>query len=191
MYNKFLPKFKVVEINNMAALRMGHVIAQNAIDKENIRLEDKSGYKYLENGVMVGLGLDGKIANYDPAKHAQPMLVFTEELIAGPFYSLDQYAEEVGADDVYPRCLPLYLGDTFTTNNIDGYSEAPEFVFANGDYGIRADGLIVKAEEEKYAMFRGVACKLPAGQAAVELQVINVKAEVAPESAAAEEEVGE
>ena len=57
MYNKFLPKFKVVEINNMAALRMGHVIAQNAIDKENIRLEDKSGYKYLENGVIVGLGI--------------------------------------------------------------------------------------------------------------------------------------
>lgn len=181
MYNKFLPKFKVVEINNMAALRMGHVIAQNAIDKENIRLEDKSGYKYLENGVIVGLGVDSKIANYDAAKHAQPMLVFTEELIAGPFYSLDQFAEEVGADDVYPRCLPLYLGDTFTTDNVK--------VVEDGLYGIEAgSGLICKAGQEAQAMFRGVACKLPAGQNAVELQVINVKAELVP---AAEEEDGE
>lgn len=181
MYNKFLPKFKVVEINNMAALRMGHVIAQNAIDKENIRLAGKGeneAYKYLENGVIVGLGVDGKIANYDSAKHAQPMLVFTEELIAGPFYSLDQFAEEVGADDVYPRCLPLYLGDTFTTDNVK--------VVEDGLYGIEAgSGLICKAGSNAQAMFRGVACKLPAGQDAVELQVINVKAELVP---AAEEE---
>lgn len=181
MYNKFLPNFKVVEINNMAALRMGHVIAQNAIDKENIRLVGKGenkAYKYLENGVIVGLGVDGKIANYDSAKHAQPMLVFTEELIAGPFYSLDQFAEEVGADDVYPRCLPLYLGDTFTTDNVK--------VVEDGLYGIEANsGLICKAGSNAQAMFRGVACKLPAGQDAVELQVINVKAELVP---AAEEE---
>lgn len=185
MYNKFLPKFKVVEINNMAALRMGHVIAQNAIDKENIRLTEKGeneAYKYLENGVIVGLGVDGKIANYDPAKHAQPMLVFTEELIAGPFYSLDQFAEEVGADDVYPRCLPLYLGDTFTTDNVK--------VVENGLYGIEAgSGLICKAGPNAQAMFRGVACKLPAGQNAVELQVINVKADLVPVTE--EEEDGE
>jgi hypothetical protein len=184
MYNKFLPKFKVVEINNMAALRMGHVIAQNAIDKENIRLTGKGeneAYKYLENGVIVGLGVDGKIANYDSAKHAQPMLVFTEELIAGPFYSLDQFAEEVGADDVYPRCLPLYLGDTFTTDNVK--------VVEDGLYGIEAgSGLICKAGQDTQAMFRGVACKLPAGQNAVELQVINVNAALVP---AAEEEDGE
>ena len=179
MYNKFLPKFKVVEINNMAALRMGHVIAQNAIDKENIRLENKSGYKYLENGVIVGLGMDGKIANYD-GKQAQPMLVFTEELIAGPFYSLDQFSEEVrDNEDVYPRCLPLYLGDTFTTNNIEGYSEESTFKFQDGAYGVNDKGLIVKVESDAAeAMFRGVACKLPAGQAAVELQVINAKASV-------------
>jgi hypothetical protein len=187
MYNKFLPKFKVVEINNMAALRMGHVIAQNAIDKENIRLVGKGeseAYKYLENGVIVGLGVDGKIANYDSAKHAQPMLVFTEELIAGPFYSLDQFAEEVELEgaDVYPRCLPLYLGDTFTTDNVK--------VVEDGLYGIEAgSGLICKAGQEAQAMFRGVACKLPAGQNAVELQVINVKADLVP--ATEEEEDGE
>ena len=109
------------------------------------------------------------------------MLVFTEELIAGPFYSLDQFAEEVGAYDVYHRCLPLYLGDTFTTDNVK--------VVEDGLYGIEAgSGLICKAGPNTQAMFRGVACKLPAGQNAVELQVINVKAELVP---AAEEEDGE
>jgi hypothetical protein len=187
MKYQFLPKFKIVEINNMASLRMGHVIAQNkaAANIACVSFDDNAGnaVKFLENGIIVGLGKDGLIANYKPEEHAQPMLVFTEELIEGPLYSLDQYAEVIGVDGVYPRCLPLYLGDTFTTDNVK--------VVEDGLYGIEAgSGLICKAGQEAQAMFRGVACKLPAGQNAVELQVINVNAALVP-VAEEEEEDGE
>lgn len=167
MKYQFLPKFKIVEINNMASLRMGHVIAQNkaAADIASVSFDDNAGnvVKFLENGIIVGLGQDGLIANYKPEDHAQPMLVFTEELIEGPLYSLDQYAEVIGADGVYPRCLPLYLGDTFTTNNYKGTA-------ADG-FAKVVDGYItIQAEADEATMFIAKKCLLPAGQTAVELQ---------------------
>lgn len=176
MNYQFLPKFKVVEINNMAALRMGHVIAQNKAAND-IAVKEVSGVKFLENGIIVGLGADGKIANYDPALHAQPMLVFNEELIEGPLYSLDNFAERVDAvDGVYPRCLPLYLGDTFTTDNIAGSIE-------NGFYKVVAGKLTYEAIKSDATMFIGKVTTLPAGQNAVELQyfkpaTVTVAAEV-------------
>ena len=168
MKYQFLPKFKIVEINNMAALRMGHVIAQNkaASDIACVSFdnnEDKA-VKFLENGIIVGLGKDGLIANYNPELHAQPMLVFTEELIEGPLYSLDQYAEVIDENNgVYPRCLPLYLGDTFTTNNFKGTAADGFAKVANGYISIQA-------EADNETMFIAKKCLLPAGQVAVELQ---------------------
>lgn len=168
MKYQFLPRFKVVEINNMAALRMGHVIAQNkaASDIKTVSFTNNESQtvKFLENGIIVGLGKDGLIANYDPAKHAQPMLVFTEELIEGPLFSLDQYAEPVDeASGVYPRCLPLYLGDTFTTNQFSGA--------ASDGYGKVVNGVInVTSAEDDACMFIVKKTTLPAGQTAIEVQ---------------------
>lgn len=168
MNYQFLPKFKIVEINNMAALRMGHIIAQNkaAAEIACVSFNNNAGVacKFLENGIIVGLGSDGLVANYDPAKHAQPMLVFNEELISGPLYSLDQYAEPIVNGVVYPRCLPLYLGDTFTTNNVaDG-------VFEDG-FAKVVNGVVVYQETaDESTMFIAKKANLPAGQAALELQ---------------------
>ena len=126
LYN-LLPNFKIVEINNVAALRMGHVIAQTPAyvsgeGKALIASKTVGDYKFVENGVIVGLDQTNVLANYDASKHSQPCLVYTEELITANLLSgLDQFANQADVNgEVYVRALPLNLGDTFTTNNVSG-----------------------------------------------------------------------
>lgn len=126
LYN-LLPKFKIVEINNVAALRMGHVIAQTPAyvkgeGKVLITSRTEGSYQFVENGVIVGLDQTNVLANYDAKKHSQPCLVYTEELVTANLLSgLDQFSNLADANgEVYVRALPLNLGDTFTTNNVDG-----------------------------------------------------------------------
>lgn len=144
MYEKFLPKFKVVELNLSTAHLIGHVIAQTpAYTKENADLgiaatdliasTDKNGYTFIENGVIVGVDAKGNLSNYDATKHSQPCLVYNDELVTGPFDNLDQYAHFVDADPAYVRALPLYLIDAFTTNNYAGES---------GSYAKVVDGVL-------------------------------------------------
>jgi hypothetical protein len=73
-------------------------------------------HKFLENGIILGLDAAGTVSNYNPASHKQPFVHFTEELLT---YARDlkHYAEPVVDGVVYPRCVGLYVGDTFTTNN--------------------------------------------------------------------------
>ena len=81
LYNLF-PKFKIVEINNVAALRMGHIIAQTPAKAGEVPTktvgEGDGAYKFLENGAIVGYDEAGTLKSYDPAKHTQPCLVYTE-----------------------------------------------------------------------------------------------------------------
>ena len=133
MYEKFLPKFKVVELNLSTAHLIGHVIAQTpayvkAVSDANVGSTDiiasvskgDVNAKFVENGIIVGLDAKGLLVNYDASKHSQPCLVYNDELITGPFDNLDQYAHYVEDDNkpTYVRALPLYLNDTFTTNNV-------------------------------------------------------------------------
>ena len=64
------------------------------------------------------LGGDLTIGNYDADLHAQPFLVFNEEL--NTLNGLKYYAEPVVDGEVYPRSIGLFIGDVFTTNNFDG-----------------------------------------------------------------------
>lgn len=165
LYN-LLPKFKIVEINNVAALRMGHVIAQTPAKAEEVKTVTVNGqYKFLENGVIVGYGENGRLENYDVAKHTQPCLIYTEELVTGSQLSgLDQYATLFSNDVCYPRALPLNLGDTFTTNNYTGTLQDGFGAVVNGVVNIQAsrDG----------AMFIVKKSNLPAGQEAIECTYI-------------------
>lgn len=180
---EMLPKFKIVEINNVASLRMGHLI-----DQTPAYVDTKAGntkviacktvnenYKFIENGVIVGLDQENVLANFDKTRHAQPCLVYTEELITNGLVSgLDGFAEEVpysvnagvysyGA--TYPRAIPLCVGDTFTTNNYSG-------ALSDGKQGFAkvVDGVIT-LEDSKSAdsLFVAKMTTLPAGQTAVEL----------------------
>lgn len=168
MLDKLLPKFKIVEINNVAALRMGHVIAQTVAYVEHASkpvIASKTvgdDYKFVENGVIVGLDKENCLANYKAAEHSQPCLVYTEELVtASPLSGLDQYASLAEDKEVYVRALPLNLGDTFTTNNVSG-------TIADG-YAKVVDGIItIQTSADEDTLFIVKKSNLPAGQEAAE-----------------------
>lgn len=168
LYN-LLPKFKIVEINNVAALRMGHVIAQVPAEAGKVATKEVGDYKFLENGVIVGLDRTGYLVNYEAGVQAQPCLVYNEELITADFTGgLDQFAEQFDEEGiVYPRALPLNIGDTFTTNNVSEYIDG---------YGKVVNG-VVTIDTEYVAgthMFIAKKADLPAGQEAVELTYIGL-----------------
>ena len=51
MITKYLPKFKVVEVNNLTGLRNGHMLSQFAADES--LATTVNGNKFIENGVIV------------------------------------------------------------------------------------------------------------------------------------------
>lgn len=163
MFEKFLPKFNVVELNLSTAHLIGHVIAQSPAKADSIATVEKNGYEFVENGVIVGLGADGYLANYDKNTHSQPCLVYTDELITGPFDSLNQFAHEVVNDEVYVRALPLYLNDSFTTNNCSG----------QGQYAKVVDGILTLTNTwDADALFLAKATTLPNREAAYEFTFV-------------------
>jgi len=117
----FLPEFKIVEINRSTGLVAGHVLAQFPLADDAGLKVTHGGVDYLENGFIVGLGADLEFAPYDATDHAQPLLVYTEELNTF-FDGLKWYATMEDQEDgiIYPRALGLFVGDAFTTNNYDG-----------------------------------------------------------------------
>jgi hypothetical protein len=117
----FLPQFKIVEPNRLTGLVMGHVVSQFPLNPAFTGIIHDYGYDMVENGFILGLGSELEVDEYDPSRHAQPFLLFTEEL--NTFFSgLKWYA--TGADEqdgfIYPRLVGLYPGDSFTTNNYQG-----------------------------------------------------------------------
>jgi hypothetical protein len=129
--------FKVVEINNVLALRTGHILAQAELPKAKFL---GGSAETIENGEILFLGVDGKLATRNQlADNAaklllRPFLVYNEELMTGPYTDLKYFAEVFGADNkAYPRCLGLEVGDTFTTNN---YVLVSGTTFAQGLYAI-------------------------------------------------------
>ena len=80
--------------------------------------------KFVENGLFVALGSDGKVKNYATGD-AQLFVVFNEELntiVPGHKYYATDLAEET------PRAVAMYIGDTVTTDYVDKASTtAPKF----------------------------------------------------------------
>ena len=177
MYERFLPSFKVVEINNSTAHRIGHAISQvPCYEGEIAHVTLNNKYKFIENGVIVKLAGDYTLKNYNSESDScQPCLVYNDELITGPINTLDKYAEEFpyvvkkvdGADvyeykAAYVRALPLYLGDTFTTNNFAGK-------VADGTRATVVNGILTIGSE---GPFIAKSSTLPNGDPAVEFTYI-------------------
>jgi hypothetical protein len=115
----FLPKFKVVEPNNLTGLRNGHVISQLPVTSAVV-YGSKSTGMYIQNGSIYGLTTIGTLGKYDDTDviKGQMLLHFTEEL--NTFLDeLHYFAVPFNTDGepTYIRCVALYVGDTFTTNN--------------------------------------------------------------------------
>ena len=117
MITKYLPTFKVFEVGSLTGLRAGHMLSQRPASKDIAKVE-KNGYNFIENGIIVGLNADGTVGNYDKDAHKVAFVHYTEELNTFidelKYYALP--VEEVG--NTYPRCIALYVGDEFCTNNV-------------------------------------------------------------------------
>ena len=141
--------FKVLEVNNIAALRTGHMLSQVELPKTKFLGRAET---YIQNGEIVFLDVDGKLATRnnlgesatdgttdivnakDISLQLLPFIIFNEELMTGPYTDLKYFAEVFDADNVaYPRALALNVGDSFTTNNYVGTYSGAAYATINGD----------------------------------------------------------
>lgn len=163
MIRGFLPTFKVFEVNNLTGLRNGHMLAQMKADVANIAKVTAGNSDWVENGIIVGLDAAGTISNYDPAKHEQPFVHYTEEILS-IFPELRLFACEIEDGVVYPRAIALYVGDTFTTNNYTGEYETAK-------YAKVVDGVLnLQTEADGDTMFMATPTTMPDGEEGVEFQ---------------------
>ena len=141
--------FKVLEVNNIAALRNGHMLSQVELPKTKFLGRAET---YIQNGEIVFLDVDGKLATRnnlgesatdgttdivnakDISLQLKPFIIFNEELMTGPYTDLKYFAEVFDADNVaYPRALALNVGDSFTTNNYVGTYSGALYATINSD----------------------------------------------------------
>lgn len=162
MFAKYLPKFHYMEVNNLTGLRSGHLLSQIPAD-EAITTVEVSGDKFIENGLIVGLSENGTVENYDATKHPQMFVHFTEELNT-LIDELARFAVPVpDGEKAYPRCVALYVGDTFTTNNYTGTYEGAKYakVAATGQ-------LELQSAADNDTAFLAVPTTMPNGDEGVE-----------------------
>ena len=169
-YNK--GTYKVVEINNMTALRSGQMAAQTVAIKKSF-----PDMEVLENGLILGYGEvtpngGAKTLGLVPyTEGAAIFLHYTEELFLENATQLNTFALEFEEGVAYPRALALNIGDVFTTNNVKG--DLAEGIF------IVDDGLLTAAGESAVAgdhIFYGIKSYLPDGEtAAIEFTYMGVK----------------
>lgn len=182
--------FKVLEINNMVALRSGHIVSQVILPKNKFL---DGSQTYIQNGEIVFLDVDGKFAtrnklgttdgstaitNADEVKpYLVPFIIFNEELMTGPYTDLKYFAEVFDADNqAYPRALALNVGDSFTTNNYVGTQSTAAYATINTD-GKIALATALPTGAYQGPIFKAVPGYLPDGTtAAVELTVISLNA---------------
>jgi hypothetical protein len=145
--------FEVLEINNMLALRTGHMLSQVPLYKTKyITSADNT----IRNGQIVFLDVDGTlaarhklgfaigdgttaIANAADTKEVlKPFIIYNEELMTGPYTDLKYFVEvfEPGNVLAYPRALALNIGDVFTTNNFTGTRTGALFATIPADTGV-------------------------------------------------------
>lgn len=166
----YLPTFKVVEINRSTGLVAGHVISQFPADV-SMTVKTVGTVNFAENGLIVGLNSDLTVGNFDATAHAQPFLLYVEEL--NTFMNgLKYYATEEDADgEIYPRGIALYVGDAFTTDYFIGTG-------VGGAYNDEAfakvvDGEItLQAAADTDTLFAVEESTLPTGEEAVKLVYI-------------------
>lgn len=153
MFIKNNGNYKVLEINNVVALRTGAIIAQAPLKKAG----EYAAKDVVENGFVLFLDVDGQLkAPADATAKAVPVLHYTEELFTDRFVGLNTFAVPFVDGEAYPRGLVLTVGDTFTTDNADQ--------FVDGIYILEDDGSFKKNATATGHSFVGVATTLPDGE---------------------------
>ena len=182
---------KVVEVNLSTGLRTGHMLAQHK-------------YEYAKNGA-VGTVDNGCFFRMSKANPDQVVLAdnsnavgdyflhYTEELFTTglvdsfKYFAVECDEEVIGATSYYycyPRCIALYTGDTFTTDNYNVGSTT----LANAKFALVGPKGIVTLYDSIPAsisggytgpLFQAVKSTLPDGTDAVQLTVLDTKCTIA------------
>lgn len=178
--------FKVLEINNVLALRTGHMLSQVVLAKNKFL---DGAQSYIQNGEIVFLDVNGTLATLnkvgttdgtaaitnaaDAKPQLLPFIIYNEELMTGPYTDLKYFAEVFEAGNIaYPRALALNVGDSFTTDNFVGTRATAAFATINGD-GKLAVGTALPTTAYRGPIFACVPVFLPDGVTpAVEFTVI-------------------
>jgi hypothetical protein len=177
-------EFKVVEINNSLALRIGHVVAQQPLAKADIEATGKvvpvSVNGYLDNGFFFKLNgntgavkvpADGNATGPVYLGYSDPLLDLREN-----YGLLKDFAEQFDDGVLYPRLVALYPGDVFTTNNFAGAAPAAEataIAYVNFATGVLTVGALpAEYVGPKFSVTRST---LPDGETlALEVLVVTV-----------------
>ena len=130
MIRDFFPTFKQLEPGKLKGLSAGDVVAQLPVKWTKTESGDVYGVptvtfnnvKYVENGIICEIGLDGKIVTWGTTAAAldvhTPMFIhFTEEL-NNVIDEKNAFAVKCAEDETYLRLVRLYPGDIFTTDNV-------------------------------------------------------------------------
>jgi len=166
----YLPTFKVVEMNRSTGLVTGYVLSQYQANA-GLTIKTVDTVDFLENGLIVGLGSDLTVSNFDLSVHAQPFIVWNEELLT-LFPGLKYYATEEDADgEIYPRAVALMVGDTWTTNYFLG-SGGGAFVAGDAFAKVVAGVITLQQAADANTIFAVEESTLPDGTAAVRVTYI-------------------
>lgn len=160
-----LQKHKIVEVNKLSGLLGGRIVAQAPFYTDA---------DWVDNGWIMFLNADGELVLAEDADFtAQPFLHYTEELMDGPVSGYEFFTVDVQDGVCYPRAIALEVGDEFTTNNIanldafDGW-DAPVYAVLDDN-----DLVLTDTAPETGLVFAAFKDRLPAGQPAARLVVVN------------------
>lgn len=147
---------KVVEINLSTGLRTGHMLAQHAYKNDKDKFVDNGNFFRMSKAATDEVVLADDVNAVGPY-----FLHYTEELeTTGLVSALKYFTDEIVDGVCYPRCIALYAGDTFTTDNVIAPVEGAKFatVGANGVLELSASYPTAAYEGP---VFQVVACKMP------------------------------
>ena len=160
MITKYLPEFKVFEVGSLTGLRAGHVVSQQPA-AASIAKKAVGDNNFIENGIIMGLNVDGELANW--AKGTM-FVHYTEEL--NTFIDELKYFAVPVEDKTYPRGIALYVGDSFCTNNVAAEVE-------NAKYAKVVDGILtLQTASDDDTHFSVKESTLPTGEKAYDFVYI-------------------
>lgn len=153
MLTKMLKTFHQVEPQLLRGKIAGLMISQRPVgyDAENgygVPTVDAYNGKFIENGIICSLNLDGKIVSYTSGAM---FLHYTEEL--NTIVDAKKYfAVEGKGAETYLRLVQLFPGDEFVTDNVvvpDGGENYGYAVIDNGRIKLQSANTNAKFRREK------------------------------------------
>lgn len=158
---------KVVEINLSTGLRTGHMLAQHAYKNSSATFVDNGNFFRMSKANA------NEVVLADNANAVGPyFLHYTEELLTnGLVDGLKYFTDEIVDGVCYPRCIALYAGDTFTTDNYTGTLTGNSGFATVGTNGVLALTASYPSSPTG-PVFQAVKSTLPDGSPAVEFTVL-------------------